>query len=77
MNKLYIGAFKKMYKVLQDDGTIVAALPAFRVDDEVITLKTFFDRLEKIGYNSQVEFLYHRPQAKVARHICIFKKNIV
>lgn len=76
MNKLYLGAFKQLHKLLKQKGMIVAALPSYVSGDTLKTLDALIDRTQRLGYTPILPVLeYGRPAATVKRRIYRFKKD--
>jgi tRNA G10 N-methylase Trm11 len=76
MNKLYLGAFKRLKLLLKDEGIIVAALPAYVSATGVKTLDALIDRVGELGYTPILPVLeYGRPTATIKRRIYRLKKE--
>lgn len=78
LEKLYIGAFKQLSKVLKPQGYIVIAMPELHFGNSVKTLKRVIDMLPTLGYTLELgPLIYDRPQTIVKRAIYILKKTKV
>lgn len=76
MNKLYLGAFKQLHKLLKPKGMVVAALPSYVSGDTLKTLDALIDRVRSLGYTPILPALeYSRPTATIKRRIYRFKKD--
>lgn len=88
LQKLYIGAFKTMYKILKENGEIVIIFPVFRtvINNKTEFLKINIDReLKEIGFIKEDysklniegfdELLYCREDQRIFREINKFKKK--
>ena len=75
LEKLYIGCLKDWRTVLKPGGTVVIALPEYRVNDRSFFVKNVIDRCETLGYTVSAGPLpYSRPQAIVRRKFFVLQK---
>lgn len=80
LEKLYLGFFKDLTKVLPSEATIVFVTPAATDRAKQYNLSAFIDKLQQFGYTTDLGPLeYQRPNAVVRRHIwrLKFKKQHV
>ncbi len=81
LEKLYLDCFADWRQALTPIGCVAIALPSFvlsrggceMVDDSLV--KIVIDKVVPMGYSlAQGPYIYGRPQARVKRNICIFKR---
>jgi tRNA G10 N-methylase Trm11 len=76
LEKLYLGCFRDWWKILKPQGTIVIALPSFRIDKGEFFVKKPIDICENLGYTLvSGPYRYSRPQAVVIRNIYVLTKK--
>ena len=75
LEKLFIGCLRNWHNVLIDGGTILIALPSYKVNGRELTVKKVVDMCENLGYTIEAGPIeYSRPQAIVKRQFYLFKK---
>lgn len=86
LGDLYRRVFSMLRAVLKEDGVVVFALPAFRMerggDEWQFFPQRFLDALEHVGYSKQqlgnyerADMLYARPNALVGRELTVWRKK--
>jgi tRNA G10 N-methylase Trm11 len=70
LEKMYLGMFKQLSKVLVDHADVVIILPRVVTDQKTFHLESVIDKLAQYGYTTPSEsVVYARPHAIVQRQI--------
>lgn len=76
LTKLYLGAFSKFKKVLNENGKVVIVLPSFRVnsDSDIVELP-IVGEIKKMGFAqiNEDKLIYSRQGQKIYRQIFVFQ----
>lgn len=70
LEKMYLGMFKQLSKVLVDQADVVIILPRVETQQQTFHLESVIDKLAQYGYTTPSEsVVYARPHAIVQRQI--------
>lgn len=73
LEKLYLGAFSSLKKVLAKEARVVIIFPRTEISGKIYNLSNLIDKLKTKGYTCQVSpIVYARKGATIQREIYIF-----